>query len=359
MMAPALKRVGRSAADEQSASLLTKDRGNDIAPTVLRVAINDAVRKAPATRSQWLGVVLETIAASEIVLNGDTPPMSVPCVTPIGAIAMTDARCGMMGVRIAMSPGSPVLADQETADQNVDSKDAVPNDGEEDLRGVADRVRTARVGVDRSVLVRIAARGARVVRVTQKPSRGAIRATHTSVGGGKTHIVAGETGDSLVRTGSSSSDTGAIEVIVTTLGRVTDGDANGRPAVGPAIVITVGGIITGRITDTEIEVSRGTRCEAITSAIEDSHLINLDITDSHTTALPVMVSPIGEMPFAGSVGIRVSTAADRLLSTARAELALRDGIGWHGAASAGWRCVAPRGGLMPCLPRLTRIKMAS
>ena len=261
--------------------------------------------------------------------------MPVPCATPIGAIAMAAARCGMIGVRIATPPGNPGLAGQEAVDQNVDPKDAVPKDGEEDRRGMADRVPTARAGVNLSVLIRIAARGARVARVTQKPSRGAIRATHTSVGGGKTHIVAGEAGDSLVRADSSSSDTGIIGVIVTTVGRAADTDANGRPAVGPAIFITVGGIITGRITDTEIECSRGTRCEAITSAIEDSHIITLDIADSHTRALPVTVSLIGNTPVVGSVVIRVSAAADRSPSTARGEGIARDEIGRRGADSAG------------------------
>ncbi|HEV8002100.1 MAG TPA: hypothetical protein VGP63_19585 [Planctomycetaceae bacterium] len=90
----------------------------------------------------------------------------------------------------------------------------------------------------------------------------------------------------------------------------------------------MGGIITGRITDTEIEVSRDTRCEAlIISAIAASLTINLDITDSHAV-LPVTVLRIRVRPVAGSVIITVSAAADRSLFTVRDEEAARVGIGW-------------------------------
>jgi hypothetical protein len=157
--------------------------------------------------------------------------------------------------------------------------------------------------------------------VTAKPSRGTIRATRASVGAGKKHIVVGAASDSAANTGSSSPETGVSGDIATTVGRAADKGANGRLAVGPAIVITVGGIITARITDTsEIEVSRGTRCEAIiTSAI-----VALPVTASHTMVRPV----------AGSVIITVSAAADRSLFTARVAAA-QDGIGWRGAASDG------------------------
>jgi hypothetical protein len=329
---PVPKRVVLGKVDAESASLPTKDRENDIAPTVFLAAMNNASRDAmtsdPGTKSRRSGVVVETIATSEIVLNGGTPPRSVPCATRIGAMAMIAVRCGMIGVRIATSPGSPALADQNGDPKDGDRKDAVPKDGDEDRRGVADRVPTARTGVARSVLVHIAAQGTRVGRVTRTPSLGTIRATRASVGAGKRPIVVGAASDSATRSGSSSSDPDINGDTATTVGRAADRDANGRPAVGPTIVITVGGIITGRITDTEIEVSRDTRCEAlIISAIAASLTINLDITDSHAV-LPVTVLRIRVRPVAGSVIITVSAAADRSLFTVRDEEAARVGIGW-------------------------------
>jgi hypothetical protein len=339
---PVPKRVVRGKVDAESASLPTKDRGNDIAPTVFLAAMNNASRDAmtsdPATKSRWSGVVVETIATSEIVLNGGTLRRNVPSATPIGAIAMIAGRCDKIGVQIAMSPGSPALADQNGDPKDGDRKD--PKAGHEDRRGVADRVPTARAGVDRSALVHIAAQGARVGRVTRTPSLGTIRATRASVGAVERPIVVGAAGDSATRSGSSSPDTGVNGDTGTTVGRDADMDANGRPAVGPAIVITQGGISTARIDDTEIEVSRDTRCEAlIVSAIAASLTINLTIslgiTDSHRVDLPVTVSRIRDGLVAGSVIITVSAAVDRSLFTARDKAAARVGIGWRGAASAG------------------------